>query len=246
MCYYVEINLSRSELEKRFGVPALYDPRYMQANIVAAFQNPILPVILQNEPENIRFFQWGLIPSWVKNREMAENIRKSTYNARSEGIFEKPSFRTTVKNKRCLVLVHGFFEWHERNSSKYPYYIRREDNQAFALAGLSDTWTDKESGEIIETISIITTRANTLLQRIHNTKKRMPVILNPDKEFSWLDSSLHKKDIQSLLEPYNDEELTGYQVNKEKFLHHTDPLDESILFEDNEDPEQENLFSGIY
>jgi len=81
--------------------------------------------------------------------------------------------------KRCLVLADGFYEWREEGGKKYPYYISLTSNDAFALAGIWDKWLNSRTGEMKETFSIITTRANPLLERIHNTRKRMPVILRP-------------------------------------------------------------------
>ena len=68
MCYFVEINLSRNELHKRFNVPMIVDPRYMQANVFSAFSKPYIPVITSEFPDIIQNYQWGLIPSWVKDR----------------------------------------------------------------------------------------------------------------------------------------------------------------------------------
>lgn len=82
-----------------------------------------------------------------------------------------------MKTKRCLVLVDGFYGWRDEDRRKYPHYMRLANHDAFALAGIWDTWVNGDTGEAKKTFSIITTRANPLLERIHNTRKRMPVIL---------------------------------------------------------------------
>ena len=118
MCYFVEINLSRKELERRFGVKMPEDPRYTPGFYHSAFTRPFMPVITNLNRGEIQLFRWGLIPSWVKDSAGAEKILGGTYNARSETIWEKPSFRFSAKNKRCIVPAHGFFEWHTNGGKK--------------------------------------------------------------------------------------------------------------------------------
>ena len=109
------------------------------------------------------------MPFWTKDEVAAERIRTQTLNARAETIHQKPSFRASIMTKRCLVLVDGFYEWREEGKKKYPYYISLASNDAFALAGIWDRWLNNSTGEVKDTFSIITTRANPLLERIHNT-----------------------------------------------------------------------------
>lgn len=100
-------------------------------------------------------------------------------------------------------------------NKKYPYYISLKDEDVFMFAGVWDSWTDKQSGEIINTYSIITTSANPLLQKIHNIKQRMPVILEPEKEYIWLNYDLKPDNIMDLLVPYNENEMKAYTINKQ-------------------------------
>jgi putative SOS response-associated peptidase YedK len=157
---------------------------------------------------------WGLIPFWVKDLKTAEDIRLKTFNARSETIFEKPSFRTSIKNKRCLVIADGFFEWRLVKGKNYPYYIQWAEGGAFAMAGLWDEWTNKETDEKLPTFSIITTKANPLLEKIHNKKKRMPAILRRGDEWRWLESDLGKEDVFSMLSPIDDSLLDAHTVSR--------------------------------
>jgi putative SOS response-associated peptidase YedK len=128
-------------------------------------------------------------------------------------VFEKPSFRHSIAKKRCLVLVDGFYEWHEESNKKYPYYIRLRNQAAFALAGIWDIWFNEVTGETRNTFSIITTRANSLMEQIHNTRKRMPVILRQEDEQKWLGSEIDREQIASLLSPYDDKEMDAYKVS---------------------------------
>jgi len=113
-----------------------------------------------------------------------------------------------------MVIVDGFFEWREFKGKKYPYYIFMKNEEPFAFAGIWDEWTEPDTGEILKTFSIITCDANDLLSKIHNTKKRMPVILDKQDEEKWLDKSLDKVNIEKLLKPYKENNLEAYTVSK--------------------------------
>ena len=105
-----------------------------------------------------------------------------------ETIHEKHSFRNVVKNL-CLILSDGFYEWQwldEKGIKKQKFELTLPENQAFAFAGLWSEWVDKSTGEIRYTYTILTTEANELMAKIHNTKKRMPVIVATDTEQNWL------------------------------------------------------------
>ncbi len=187
MCYTVKIDFTREELEKRFGAKMEQPETFHTGERISAFALPRLPVICSHDPGTISLFTWGLIPFWVKDSKQAGEIRMKTFNAKSETLAEKPSFRNSLNRKRCLVLASGFYEWHTAEKSKIPYYIGVRDQPIIALAGLYDQWTNHQSGEMLNTFSIITTRANPMMEEIHNLKKRMPVILAADTEQLWLD-----------------------------------------------------------
>jgi putative SOS response-associated peptidase YedK len=199
-----------SRFHAKFAEPAEYKPIYH----ASAFKTPLVPVITDDMPDQIQLVRWGLVPFWVKNRKGADEIRFKTLNAKSETIFDKPSFRTSIQTKRCLVIVDGFFEWHHEGSNKYPFYIHKLNRRLFALAGIWDMWEDKKTGEALRTFSIITTEANPLLSEIHNTKKRMPVILSESSEQRWLEVDLSREDIEAILKPYDKSDLEAHTVSK--------------------------------
>lgn len=142
--------------------------------------------------------KWGLIPFWEKTAEKANEIRKLTYNAKADTVFEKPSFREPIKKHRCLVPSTGFFEWHHNSDgTKMPYFIRLKDGDIFSMAGIYDEWRNPETGKILRTFSILTTEANQLLAKMHNAKKRMPVILSAANKLYWLQPNLSKEEDSS-------------------------------------------------
>jgi putative SOS response-associated peptidase YedK len=229
MCYFVEHNIQRKELEKRFNVKFPEDPRYTPAFFQSAFNKPFMPVITGDKRGEVQLFQWGLIPFWTRDEAAAEKSRYSTANARAETVWEKSSFRKAIQSGRCLITAHGFFEYHTSPDHKIPYYIRLKDNDIFAFAGIYDSWTNSVTGEIIQTFSIITTTANPMMEKIHNLKKRMPVILSKDKEEEWINPMSSKDSITSILKPFPENLLEAYTVSRKIALKNPGIYDPGLI-----------------
>jgi putative SOS response-associated peptidase YedK len=212
MCYYISLTPSRTDIELRFGVDFLHPESHHQVYSASAFSYPPMPVISSENSQFIEYYRWGLIPSWVKDSRAAQQIRSRTLNARSVTIFEKPSFRQAIRSRRCLVLADGFFEWRHENRNRYPYYIRLASRAPFAIAGIWDAWVNPETEEGMRTFSVITTQANSLLKKVHNTRERMPAILQREYEGRWLADNLDEATVRSMLNPYDAQELHAYAV----------------------------------
>lgn len=228
MCYTIEINLTREQLEKRYKAQFDANALFRKRQAVSAFTLTLLPVICEDNPGEIKLVTWGLIPFWVKDEETANEIRMKTFNAKSETLQEKPSFRHALKKQRCLVLTNGFYEWQHRGKEKIPHYITLKEQDSFALAGLYDDWTNKETGEILRTFSVITSKANELMEQIHNTKKRMPVILEPNHEFEWLKTPEEK--VKEILKPYDNDKMKAVEAESELFDKKKDEGKQGSLF----------------
>ena len=212
MCFHISLSKDPKSIEKRFDASFL-DPIFDRIFHVSAFSYPRLPVISNDDPSKIQLFTWGLIPLWVKDGDAARKIREQTLNAKAETVTVKPAFRHSIKAKRCLVLADGFYEWQHVKNQTFPYYIRLKDHQSFAFAGIWDAWKNEETKETLKTFSIITTQANPLLAVIHNTKKRMPVILRPEDERKWL-GDIPLEEAVSLLAPYDEKDMEAHTVSK--------------------------------
>jgi putative SOS response-associated peptidase YedK len=206
MCYTIKINHTREALENRFGAQFTEPDKYVPGTKTNAFSLPFLPVICANHPTEIRLYRWGLIPYWTKNLKTAEEIRLKTFNARSESIPDKPSFKHCLRSNRCLVPVNGFYEWQTKGKNKIPYFIGLENVPIFGLAGLYDQWVNPDTGECFNTFTVITTRANPMLEVIHNLKKRMPVILTVENMEKWLDTSMDPY-VEKVFEPFPEEKM---------------------------------------
>lgn len=185
MCFYTKQTKTATELKNRFKANFKQEHEYQPFGMVSGFAHPRVPVITHAAPHDIQLFTWGLLPSWAKDR----SLQKNTLNARIETIAEKPSFRGYVNN-RCLVLIDGFFEWQwldEKGKQKQKYELSMQGHEAFALAGLWNEWIDKETGEVVPTFTILTTEATGIMAEIHNSKKRMPVMLPAEQEQTWIE-----------------------------------------------------------
>ncbi len=180
---------------------------------VNAFTQPLFPVITAEDPDKVQYFHWGLIPPFCRSQSTADSLVRHTVNARCEAVFTKPSFKQSALLRRCLVPVTGFFEWHDQNGKKYPYYITMKDKKDFALAGIWNRWTNPETGKTVSTFSILTTEANPQLAVIHNLKKRMPVILTPAGENLWLNTKATPTELEPLFKPYSGP-LDAWSVQK--------------------------------
>jgi len=183
MCFFTKQTKTAIELQNRFKAK-LKEPENFTTGNYNGFDFPKTPVITNEDTTQIQFLNWGLIPVWAKD----ETIRKNTLNARIETIYEKPTFKSIVKN-RCLIIANGFYEWQwldEKGKQKQKYLISLPDNELIAFAGLWSLWQNKTINQTIGTYTILTTEANELMSKIHNTKKRMPLIISQENEFDWL------------------------------------------------------------
>jgi putative SOS response-associated peptidase YedK len=206
MCFHSFLSKPPTELENRFNAKFENQKLYKPGDY-NGFQHPKTPVVANNNKDLIQFFSWGLIPIWAKDK----SIQKQTLNARIETIAEKPSFRNLVNN-RCLILADGFYEWKwldSKGKNKEKYLITLSNKETLAFAGLYNIWVDNLTGEILKTYTILTMEANELMSEIHNSKKRMPVILNPYEEQNWLNGEEYQ---------FKNIELTATEIPKNNLL----------------------------
>jgi putative SOS response-associated peptidase YedK len=207
MCGRYSFAIEDALILERFGIrvrTAIYKARYN----CAPSQN--LAVIANDAPDTLKFFRWGLVPSWAKDPSAGNKL----INARGETVAEKPSFKNAFRNRRCLVPATGFFEWqHGGRAAPWrgpsPWHIRMKNGDPFCFAGLWDQWVSG-GGEIIHSFTIITTSPNKLMEPIHD---RMPVILHRDDERRWI-APQPDPSLAELLKPFPEEMMEAYPVSK--------------------------------
>jgi putative SOS response-associated peptidase YedK len=158
-----------------------FPPRY---NIAPTQPIPIVAAQphAQGRERHFILMRWGFLPGFVKDPAKFSLL----INARAETLTEKPSFRAAVKRRRCLVIADAYYEWRRgpRAGAAKPVMIRRTNEEPMGFAGLYETWSDPNGGEI-DTACIITTAPNALIATIHD---RMPAIIAPRDFAFWLDN----------------------------------------------------------
>lgn len=200
---------STEALDERFAVMTDMLPEVTVSYNTAPGQ-PILSVIHDGKQRRMGHLRWGLIPRWAKD----DKIGYKLINARSETLSQKPSFKKPLQFQRCLIPADGFYEWkQEKSATKQPYRMTLSNGAYFSFAGLWEKWQPPETGQApVFTCTIITTEANNLLSDIHH---RMPVILQPEDEQTWLDpSKTDPDDVSHLLKPFPSEKMIAYPVSK--------------------------------
>lgn len=185
-----EIDTIKTELGPSYNIAPTQD-------VLAVVANP-------RGTRGLVALKWGLIPEWAKDPSIASKL----INARSESAHEKPSFRDSLRHRRCLIPASGFYEW--PTGSRQPVYIHCQDQESFAFAGLYSFWQSPD-GKRIATCAILTTAANPKIAAIHH---RMPVILKPEDHALWLDKAIQQPEqVQGLLEAYAAEQTAYHAVS---------------------------------
>lgn len=208
---------------------------------VSGFNHPELLIYTDSQPEFPEVATWGLVPDWVDDEEQMKKTWNNTLNARGETIFEKPSFRESARNNRCLIYIDGFYEHHHYNGKTYPFFIQRKDESPICLAGLWNQWTSP-SGGFFNSFTIVTTVGNDIMAKIHNNPKlkgpRMPLILTEELEEAWLNpiNGEHTiEDIQKLVTTYAEDELKAHTVNRlrgKEYAGNTESISDEVMYDD--------------
>jgi len=161
-------------------------------------------ILLDNSGKPVtRQLRWGLVPSWAEDASVGARL----INARSDAVALKPSFQTSFRSRRCVILADGYYEWSGMGKGRTPHFFHLEGNRDFALAGLWDRW--ERGSETLETCTVITTDASPFAAKVHH---RMPVVLTPDHAVEWVDAKTKETRLFDLMSPYNADDLMSYEV----------------------------------
>ncbi len=201
MCGRFQLSVKGKQISERFNIEVfdeLYTPNYNCA------PSQLLPVITNQHQKILNFFRWGLISSWT----LKSNVGYNNIVARSETIAIKPSFKEAFAKRRCIIPANGYYEW-KKDINKTPYRIYLENEKIFALAGIWETCKDTKNNTI-NSFSIITTKANNAVAGIHH---RMPVILNNEDEYLWLNEN-NEELLKHLLVSHKVDGLSCYPISK--------------------------------
>lgn len=201
MCGRFALDINTNKLKRQFGLELL--PEIKSVYNITPTQK-VLFLIKVDEEIHAELFQWGLIPYFAKDKK----IKPPLINARAETVFEKPAFRKLVQSKRGIIVMSGFYEWHEEEGRKQPYYFKQIKDNYLAIAAFWDIW--QLENEVIHTCCLVTTRANALGLPVHT---RMPVILSEEGQGIWMNNEeFDKEQLMSYLVPYKVNDLVCYPV----------------------------------
>ncbi|TYB76846.1 SOS response-associated peptidase [Bizionia myxarmorum] len=193
------------------------------------FSHPNMLIIPQQKSNVLTPAVWGIVPSGKSKSDIKPYFKESVkygggLNARSEKVFKHIIYKDSIMTKRCIIPVSGFFEPHDQKGKKYPFYITTKNEEPISLAGLYTII------DTVVTFTILTKEASPLFEKIHNKKKRQPLILDIENAHNWLSVDLNESDIHELLNvDYTESTLNAYTVNKELFSPKFDSNVEGIL-----------------
>ena len=207
MCGRYTLNTTGREIAVQFDLEVELDisPRF---NIAPTQDSPVIRQPDMAAPREPALLRWGLVPFWADDTSIGNRM----INARSETVPDKPAYRAAFKKRRCVVPASGFYEWKKTDDGKQPHYIRRADEKLLGFAGLWERWTDDETGEVVESYTILTGEPNDLVADVHD---RMPVILQPEDYGFWLDPAMKDKEAlhDLVLQTYPADPLETFPVS---------------------------------
>lgn len=242
MCYYNGQKVSKEEFIRLMTLEkATKNYDFLNMEVISGFTDTPVAVVVATEGNtnfDIVQMEWGFIPNYLNTREEVNRMRKGykdangkyipgqpQLNAKSENLFvsersgRRSMFYDAAKNRRCLVLSSGYFDWRHvyrtnkktgeklKTPDKYPYYVSLREHEYFYMAAIWNPWTDKETGEMANTVALVTAVANPLMKQVHNSKERMPTILSDELAWRWISEDLSEQEILEIAAtqyPYQD------------------------------------------
>ena len=244
MCYYRAVKIKHqnvltiNDIERDLNKDDLYAP------VADGFAYGTTPVIVPS-PHcgwDVVQMEWGFIPFYIPTRDAVEKFRRgytdgqgkfrpamTTLNAIGEDLLlPGKMYREAALKRRCLFISTSFYEWRHiyplgkkgqplKTAVKYPYNIRKKGaDEIHFTAGVWQPWTDKETGEMVDTCALVTTKANRLMEQIHNVKKRMPAILTPKLAGEWISDGLSEDRIIEIATfQYPAEDMEAWPINRD-------------------------------
>lgn len=216
MCYYNGIKVKKEEISFLIEDTKLIEN--FERSLQSGFDYADYPIARKQKGHvKAELAHWEFIPFWYKDLKEVEEARKkyTTLNAKGETLLTSRIYKEAARERRCLVLSSGFYEWRHYKGVAYPYHIKVQGKETFFMAGVYQPWTDKETGERLDSFAVVTTDANELMIQVHNKKKRMPTILSDEAAELWLSEDLSEKEIKELATFHTPDLLEAYTLRKD-------------------------------
>ena len=217
MSYYQSVRLKKKDLPEEIA----WDGRRKEIEkpVQSGFDYEEWPIVRYSKGNlKLDMAHWEFIPFWVNDSGELEEAREkhTTLNAKGETLLNSRMFSKAARERRCLMLSSGFYEWRHYRGKTYPYYISVTDNDLFYIAAVWQPWTDRASGEHMITFALVTTKANELMAKVHNKRKRMPVILTDELAMEWMRKDLDEQRIQELATyQFPSADMEAYPIRKD-------------------------------
>jgi len=197
-------HLARKEIDEHGRKTPRVEMPLFEGYNVAPTQDA--PVVREGDGggRTVGLLRWGLVPAWAKDLKFGARC----INARSEEAAGKPAFRSAWKARRCVVPADGFYEWDSAAKPKRPWYFSHAKGDVLGFAGLWESWTDKGTGEVVDTFTILTRAAYATVRPVHD---RSPLILPPDRWDAWIARAT--RDPAPVLDGLPDPPLSAWPVS---------------------------------
>lgn len=179
MCGRYASTLSGEELGRYFAADEVADIELRPSWNIAPTQQ--VPIVLEKRDDRARLVttaRWSLVPPFADSL----TLTFPTFNARSETVCEKASFKSAVVHQRAILPAEAYYEWHTEGNVKTPYAVRPESG-LLAFAGIYSWWRESPSSEWVLTATILTMAAPEPLAWLHD---RTPIVLGNENWDWWL------------------------------------------------------------
>lgn len=254
MCYYMGVKVSYGDFIRLKQLEKIIPFGDLNRPVQNGFDYRDWPVIKPNAEYcdwEIVMMEWGFAPSYLRNRQALKNFRRGYKDA--NGKFQKPMttlnaighelllpdkmYREAALKRRCLVLYSSFYEWQHipkkgkkgqdlEEKVKHPYNVGLKDQKYFFTPAVWNTWTDRDTGETVDTFASCTTWANSIMRQIHNSKNRMPTILTEELAAEWISDGLTENRIIELATYQIPTNMMRAHTIRKDFLSAADPAEE--------------------
>ncbi|MBQ0733380.1 SOS response-associated peptidase [Aquimarina celericrescens] len=213
MMYKKISNIAERELiERELGISYKFPRLYTPNSVIDGTEEATLSVITMHNPNHISYAIWGLLPTnyegeWSDFQKVLDTLNICKDNLNTNGIFKEPYLE-----RRCVIIVTGFYIYHLYKGSLYPYYVYLDAKKPFYIAGIYNILND---GFI--TCSMIMTEASGIVGDIQNLNAKMPVFISESFNDTWLGKQTTIDEIDYILDNPENLNLKAHPIAKEFF-----------------------------
>lgn len=198
------------ELERQFGIPFEYPSLYSRQPIINGLNEENLSVILMDKPQKISISIWGILPEQYSDDWQTFQHVSNSLNVEAETLKYNLWYGEAFRERRCLVLVTGYFASLLKDGKLYPYYVYLKSKKPFCLAGIYNRLDDG-----FVTCSIIISRNLGVKRSVEDIYRAGPIILSGHQAENWLSTDLSLEEIDHLITDPAYVELSAHPIAKE-------------------------------